>query len=89
MCTRSGEASRAGSGPLWIWQLGGFAADPPNRLGLNLSVDHEDYTPPHALLLSTRCERPRSRRAADKRNELAAADHRMTAFVIALRASRA
>jgi hypothetical protein len=45
MCTGSGEASRAGSGPLWIWQLGGFATDP--RLGLNLSVDHEDRTPTH------------------------------------------
>ena len=33
MCTGSGEASRAGSGPLWIWQLGGFAADPPTGSG--------------------------------------------------------
>ena len=33
MCTGSGEASRAGSGPLWIWQLGGFAADPPTGWG--------------------------------------------------------
>ena len=24
---------RAGSGPLWIWQLGGFAADPPTGWG--------------------------------------------------------
>src|SRR2546429_9796761 len=43
MCTGSGEASRAGSGPLWIWQLGGFAADPPTRLGLNLSVIMRTY----------------------------------------------
>jgi len=34
MCTGSGEASRAGSGPLWIWQLGGLRGRPPNRLGL-------------------------------------------------------
>jgi hypothetical protein len=47
MCTGSGEASRAGSGPLWIWRLGGFAADPPNRVGLNLSVDHEHLPPTH------------------------------------------
>jgi hypothetical protein len=33
MCTGSGEASRAGSDPLWIWQLGGFAADPPTGSG--------------------------------------------------------
>src|SRR5256885_13886333 len=33
MWTGSGEASRAGSGPLWIWQLGGFAADPPTGSG--------------------------------------------------------
>jgi hypothetical protein len=40
------------------------------------------------LLLRARRERPRRRRAAEKRDELAT-DHQMTAFVIALRASRA
>src|SRR5215468_9271520 len=38
-----------------------------------------------AGLLRARHERPRRRRAAEHRDELAAADHRMTAFVIALR----
>src|ERR1700730_18127244 len=56
MCTGSGEASRAGSGPLWIWQLGGFAADPQ----LNLSLDHE--TLPRRTATSRRA-RPRWRRS--------------------------
>jgi hypothetical protein len=42
----------------------------------------------HGRLLRPRRDRPRGRRAAEQRDELAA-DHRMTAFAIALRASRA
>src|SRR6266550_4379812 len=43
MCTGSGEASRAGSGPLWIWQLGGFAADPPTGSGSSSQLIMRTY----------------------------------------------
>jgi hypothetical protein len=59
MYTGSGEASRAGSGPLWIWQLG-LRGRSPNRLGINLSVDHEDL--PRRTATSRRAK-PRWRRS--------------------------
>jgi|SRR6516162_3678365 len=50
----------------------------------------ENANEAHLLALLRPCrERPRDRRAAEKRDELAAADHRMTAFANALRAKRA
>jgi hypothetical protein len=49
---------------------------------------HENANAPHAPgLLRTRREWPCDGRAAEQRDELAAADHRITTFAIALRAS--
>src|SRR6516165_4449860 len=62
--------------------------DPSQHFGIVLGVWMQECDAPHALaLLRARRKRPR-RRAAEQRDELAP-DHRMTAFAIALRASRA
>src|SRR5439155_8122537 len=42
------------------------------EFGIALGVSHQNADAPHALLLRARRERPRSRRAADSQDELAA-----------------